>query len=1823
MLRHQNKRFQGRTTGFLILIMGTMVCLTAGLPGSAMAGHTDPQEDPSNPCEGECPQEPADPDGPDDSGPDVSEPIYLFSGEYHYNTTDLRIAGRGFDFALRRKYRSKTGGPTMMGANWDVSYNQYLEQRRSNLLFCDGTGRRDLFRNQGGGTYARDEYFCVIQEEPSGTFVMTLPDKTIKRFRPIDDTPTSGRLMEITDRNGNSMSFSYTLAGSLYNYYSTDHGSGCSDSGIESCVCSYDPYCCDTEWDNLCVYEAQALGYTVCEEDRREWRIAAINVTDTLNREILISLNADGFIESVSDWAGRTVHYEYYNDGDEGGTFGDLKSVTFPAVVDGNGFRVPHGHECPEGKTWTYTYTTGFADDRLNHNLLTVIDGKGQTYIQNVYAETADPLDFLYDRVVSQYYGGTATDDAPRFDYTYLEITPCAANNNADTKVIVNNRKGFVKEIYYDERNRLVIRRDYTGTAPDPAAPTTTTSNRPVNKLRPDDPDYFEKRFEYNQDSRLTRIEYPNGNVSEFVHELDLDPNAPRRYRANLREVRHWPGPLGGDQEVIIEQYEYEPGFGGGNGESFVTRYVDGSGNETLYEYDVCGNRTRTIHAIPDIVEDFECNAWGQMTARVLPDNGSSHRRRDQYTHYDNGPQMGYLQSETIDAGGFALTTTYEYDLVGNMTKVTDPRGHDTQYWVNQLNQVVRVVSREVTDGSGVRYERDYFYDANNNRVRVDVGNVDDQGISQANTHFTTIYEYDIIDRRTRICAEAGSYDVPLDKLDCSDLPADEFVTTEYEYDDNDNLSLVCYGEAVNGNQPYNLVRKLCDERDLLFQQIRADGDPSQSTTQRDYDGNGNLKTLREGLEDTPRVTTYTHDSYDRLLASTDAMGNVRTYHYDAKGNRVSVRTDGELLDVAGIAGNVRLSEVAYQYDTLDRLTREVVEFFDTTTGAPIDDGQATTAIEWSDNSQVTRIVDDNDHPTLIGYDTANRRLVITDAKGNTRTFGYDGNSNVTSLTEVDKSDLSAPDEVFTTTYAYDSLDRVIQSTDNMGNTHTFGHDSRYNHTLAIDALAHKTRYAYDGLSRLAATTYDMDGDGADGDGPDIVTAKGWDDSSRLTSQTDDNGNTTTYIYDVLFRMTGKRHADDTLHTYVYDVHHNPIATTDANGSAVTNTFDLLDRLTTRNIAPGPGVSDDTTIELYQYDGRSRIVRAEDNDSAVTHKYDSLGNTTEETLEANGGEWSGTGSATFDTLGNLLTLTNPGGRCVTNTFDELDRKATISDLLISDIAQYNYIGSYRVAQRDYSNNVRATFGYDNVRRMTRSKHQADLGTGAIRDHRTYTWDAMFNKTSRTDERTNTTHNYHYDAAYRLIRTIVNAGDGTLRDTTYNLDGVHNRIDVIGNPDPNAYVGTYTMDDVVPNPADYQMNQYTTTPSGARQYDANGNLITRTDPSGATTLATITYDYRNQMVEYHDLTTGQRHTYAYNCFGRRIAKIVDADGIADGPTQTRFFYGGQSQWQVIEEQDGQGSTLATYVYGNCIDEVLSMQRDVDTNGTSEDYFYHTDDMYNVMAITDAAGNIVERYEYGDYGQPVDPATLRPISGDPSGIGNYSLFTGRRYDPETGWYHYRTRYLDPHAGRFTTRDVIGIWGDPWESGNGYSYVGNNPWTFFDPYGFEACKEKTDDEGGDKKKKKKKKKGDEEENGPSEVVVVLKDGTKVRITAKTTEELAKKLRKIKEDEGEISKITIINHGSEEIQIVGPASVLAGHDKGTKDIGEALGEGAEIECAGCNVAAGKEGAEYIQELADATGATVTGYPGKVYYVPTRWGSVIVWRGGTPVTKSPQKSGP
>ncbi|MEO1130080.1 MAG: DUF6531 domain-containing protein [Planctomycetota bacterium] len=506
---------------------------------------------------------------------EVLDPVHLFSGEFFHDAVDLAVPGRGMDFVWARKYKSRQPNDSAQGIGWDFSYNISLQFHPRGFELSNGWGRKTVYEPSSPNTFRAAEYFRELIQNP-GSFTLVFPNTGTWEFNGFNGDPFDGKIQAIVDRNGNQMQFIY------------DPGTG-----------------------------------------------DLTQIIDTLNRPYFINYNVDGFIQSVTDYTGRQVTYDYYNIGDPDGDFGDLKSVTSPAVVG-----TPTNNDFPAGKTTTYTYSTGFAQPELNHNLLTITDAKGQTSLINEYAPTVNPSDFEFDRIVRQTWG----DPGDVFDVVYVPQIPDPLNEFAVVKAIVNDREGHVTELYFDDFERYVLEQQYTGIA-NPNLPTDDVVNRPGPSLRPSDPLFYETRRRYNQDSLTVEIINPDQSIEVRTYDVY---NIDRRGQGNMIEKAHIAGPLGGDQPVIIETYEYDVGFGGCCGTNFVTRKVDGRGNVTTHQYDPNGNRLQTVHPVPTIVEEWEYNPFGQCTAWIHPDNGSGHRDFGESSHLLSSQMLRYFNGSEL-----------------------------------------------------------------------------------------------------------------------------------------------------------------------------------------------------------------------------------------------------------------------------------------------------------------------------------------------------------------------------------------------------------------------------------------------------------------------------------------------------------------------------------------------------------------------------------------------------------------------------------------------------------------------------------------------------------------------------------------------------------------------------------------------------------------------------------------------------------------------------------------------------------------------------------------------------------------------------------------------------------------------------------------------------------------------------------------------------------------------------------------------------------------------------------------------------------------------
>jgi YD repeat-containing protein len=489
--------------------------------------------------------------------------------------------------------------------------------------------------------------------------------------------------------------------------------------------------------------------------------------------------------------------------------------------------------------------------------------------------------------------------------------------------------------------------------------------------------------------------------------------------------------------------------------------------------------------------------------------------------------------------------------------------------------------------------------------------------------------------------------------------------------------------------------------------------------------------------------------------------------------------------------------------------------------------------------------------------------------------------------------------------------------------------------------------------------------------------------------------------------------ADGTVASVRYDAFDNVIEAVDPNGTRVVSGYDKLHRLTRNSVAPGPGVSGDTTFEEFAHDGLSRLVRAADDDSNVLFAYDPLSRVVRESL--NGLETA----YSHDAAGNVLSIRGPGGHTTRYEYDALRRPVACraGDLAGQPFAilRAAFAGRSRLAELTYGHGVQSSFAYDALLRPSRSTHAAaDAGGGlAPFDDRAYEHDGAYRKISRRSRLPGgLQQTYAYDSADRLVGSTFGVEGAPPTSIVYLLDAAGLRQQVDGGPDAGAYV----LDATLPEPADRQMSQYTTTPQGGRQYDANGNL--KALVSGDRATRSLEYDFAGRLVAVSDLPTDTTAHYRYDALGRRHAHEV-AKGIISN-IRAIVFAGAN----VVEERDENGLPLAFIDHAA---EGLPVRRaygpDADGDFVPDLIcFYHTDDAGNVTAVTDAQGQVIERYEYGDYGRP----RILDARGNPlqeSAIGNPFLLGGSWYDAETGYFvvgndapeiDFEGRHYDPRIG-----------------------------------------------------------------------------------------------------------------------------------------------------------------------------------------------------------------
>lgn len=216
------------------------------------------------------------------------------------------------------------------------------------------------------------------------------------------------------------------------------------------------------------------------------------------------------------------------------------------------------------------------------------------------------------------------------------------------------------------------------------------------------------------------------------------------------------------------------------------------------------------------------------------------------------------------------------------------------------------------------------------------------------------------------------------------------------------------------------------------------------------------------------------------------------------------------------------------------------------------------------------------------------------------------------------------------------------------------------------------------------------------------------------------------------------------------------------------------------------------------------------------------------------------------------------------------------------------------------------------------------------------------------------------------------------------------------------------------------------------YDAAGSMTSLPLPNDPETAADATYDAWGRLVK---LETGSDTVaeYEYDGLGRRIIKHVYDAGTFDYSDHS--YYTG---WQVIEVRRDTDSTkggdpdadpMEQFVYHTYYIDAVAVRYWDDPDdgggldGTQVEQYYAHDAQFNVIALMDDTGAVLERYRYAPYGEQTVMDASYSVKNEGTDYDQYKGFTGQTLDPESGLWQFRNRYYHAGLGTFTSADPSG--------------------------------------------------------------------------------------------------------------------------------------------------------------------------------------------------------
>jgi RHS repeat-associated protein len=744
-------------------------------------------------------------------------------------------------------------------------------------------------------------------------------------------------------------------------------------------------------------------------------------------------------------------------------------------------------------------------------------------------------------------------------------------------------------------------------------------------------------------------------------------------------------------------------------------------------------------------------------------------RRLDQIV--DRAGRTVTLSYGAARNGGIRLTAiedfsgrrvTYDYDDEGRLAAATNAAGDRTSY-TYFADAVYKNLLQSISTPGGSVTSFQYYGNGKVARVTLPGG----QSMNfvylplRKETHvidargLLTSYHFNALGSVVRVLRPDGS---SLDRVYSADAKL------ESQTDAAGNTSRYTYDEAGDMTSATDaLGRTLRFTYHPEFHLLTSIEDAAGNITEFEYDARGNLIRSAQPLGVEERLTW---DEVGNLISVTDAEGKSATIAYDGLGGPALVRdalgneTRLEFDRLRRLTKRIDAvgGEVSFEYDALDRVVKQ------------LDPIGRVSSIAYDGDGRPVRTTDAGGRTAEFGYDSLNHLDRVTDASGAVTSYSYAAPDCACSATSNLRAVKDAAGVVRTQTY--DEQDRLVASTDPLGNTTRFAYDVQGNLSSRTDANGAVTRFEYDAVGHLTRKVfadgsesrfaYDANNNLIRASNQHVTYTFTYDALNRLETFTDGRfGKTLRYAYDRLGRRTSLVDSEGGVFVYTWDANSRMEAVRNPSGSTAVFTHDALGRRSALAYSNGTG-------STYQYDSAGRI-------ASVVHGRRS------NAVAAASTEPFSQFTLAYDDAGNAVSITDPSGTH-RYTYDPVNR-LTGAEHPSLPAESYSYNGA--------GDRVEAGNSYDAAGRLTASaggvRYAHDRNGNLIRktgpDGLTvYTWDHS-NQLVQIELANGTVAKYKYDPLGRRIEKSVG---GVTTAYLYDLSSILLELDSDG-----AMVARYT------------------------------------------------------------------------------------------------------------------------------------------------------------------------------------------------------------------------------------------------------------------------------------------------------------------------------------------------------------------------------------------------------------------------------------------------